>query len=73
MPNHRLLAWIEPKEDHYTAALVAAAAQHRAWLRCCSTTPIKRLAKHCVQSVWRRRSGHRLRFTNRQLDWSSTG
>jgi NADPH-dependent ferric siderophore reductase len=29
MPNHGLLAWIEPKEDRYTAALVTAAAEHR--------------------------------------------
>jgi hypothetical protein len=29
MPHHRLLAWIEPKDDHYTAAFVTAAAKHR--------------------------------------------
>jgi hypothetical protein len=29
MPNHRLLAWIEPKKDHYTAALVTTAAPRR--------------------------------------------
>jgi hypothetical protein len=29
MPSHRLLAWIEPKNDHYTAAFVTATAKHR--------------------------------------------
>jgi len=30
MPHHRLLAWIEPKDDnHCTAALVTATAHHR--------------------------------------------
>jgi hypothetical protein len=29
MPHHRLLAWIEPKDDHYTAALVTASAKNR--------------------------------------------
>jgi hypothetical protein len=29
MPHHRLVAWIEPKGDHYTAAFVTAAAKHR--------------------------------------------
>ena len=37
MPNHRLLAWIEPKDDHYTAALVTAAAQRLPATRDCGS------------------------------------
>jgi hypothetical protein len=37
MPSHRLLAWIEPKDDHYTAALVTAAAHRLPATRDCGS------------------------------------
>ena len=37
MPNHRLLAWIEPKDDHYTAALVTAVAHRLPATRDCGS------------------------------------